>query len=63
MVERNGMPRSTSQPTMQLFFLQVHSASAIDFAELRMRNAARSSAWQALHLSLTFSKLLATTPA
>jgi len=45
--------------------------AAIDFAVLRMqcgvggveRNVARYSAWQALHLNLTFSRLLGTNPA
>jgi len=36
------------------FFGDCNLQNAIDFAELE-RNAARSSAWQALHLSLTFS--------
>ena len=52
------------------FFVECNLQAAIDFAELRMRgcgvggveqmvgrNTARSSAWQALHLSLTFSRL------
>jgi len=70
MVERMGLqmqtPLLTSQPTTQIFkqlFLQVHLQTAIDFAVLRMRSAARYSAWQALHLSLTFSKLLDASPA
>jgi hypothetical protein len=38
-------------------FATMHLQGAIAFAVLRMRNAARSSAWQALHLTLTFSRL------
>jgi len=45
-------PRSTTQPAVQLFL----RCNLLDFAELRKRscgerNAARYSAWPALHLS------------
>jgi hypothetical protein len=44
------------------FFGECILQAAIDFAALRKRNAARSSAWQALHLTLTFSRLLVRQP-
>jgi len=41
----------------------MHLQAAIDFAVVQKRKAARYSAWQALHLSLTFSSLLDANPA
>ncbi|MGB7533986.1 MAG: hypothetical protein WA977_13590 [Halobacteriota archaeon] len=52
-VERDGMLRGTSQPTMQIFFCKCILQGAIDFAEVRMRKA-ELEAWQALHLYANF---------
>ncbi|MGB7531446.1 MAG: hypothetical protein WA977_00505 [Halobacteriota archaeon] len=59
-------PRAAHRSPPCSFFCKCILRTAIDFAEWRMRswwrgaerNAARYSAWLALHLSLTFSILL-----